>query len=318
LRYYGTVLLFAIAAALSGCATLLEDLETVFAPDSSVEQERQAPASETERPSERIATPIIVDEDGPFRGEFAGAEEHILALVNDQRTRHGLEPLIISSELAVVARDHSSDMGERGFYSHVDPEGITPNERITAAMGDTYYLAGTSENIAYTESSRGFAHQEHTAIAEQLMNGWMNSPGHRANILRDSSTHIGIGLHRSGNRIYATQKFMRYIVAHDDAVTSRVVPADDPIVRYHINPGLKVSRSDFVVRVSLPDPNARWTTDNGSFYRGIMFPDPIWIDETVVEIVLPVEYGPGTYQVHFGTQGGNGTSTTAFEYTVEE
>jgi len=315
---YKTALVFAIVAVLSGCTTLWDDLESVLTPDSQVEQEGDFAAAKTERRTEKELGPRMVDEDGPSRGKLARAEEHIFKLVNEQRSRHGLRPLIISSELAIVAREHSSDMGERNYYSHVDPDGVTPNERVTAALGGTYYLAGTSENIAYTESSRGFTDQELTAIAEQLMNGWMNSPGHRANILRNSSTHVGVGLHRSGNRIYATQKFMRYIVAKNDPFSSGIVRADDPIISFRVNPGLNLSRSDLVVRVSLPDPNAQWTTESGRSYMGVMFPDLIWIKEDLVNISLPVEYGPGTYRIHFGTQGGTRTLAAAFEYTVEE
>ena len=319
MKYYKAVSLLTVIVVLSGCTTLLEDIQNVFASDPpSVERDEPVSASETNKPSENEPTPIIIEEEGPFRGEFARAEEQIFELVNEERARNGLRPLIVNSELAVVAREHSADMGERGFYSHVDPDGLTPNDRITAALGDTYYLAGTSENIAYFESSRGFSQDEHTAIARQFMNGWMNSPGHRANILRESSTHIGIGLRSSGNRVYATQKFMRYVVTQDELNSSGVVSASDPMITFHLNPGLNVSRSGLVVRVSLPDPNARWTTDTGSFYRGVMFTDPIWVDDTVFDIALPVEYGPGTYQVHFGTEGGTATSTDAFVYTVEE
>ncbi|AFG36981.1 CAP domain-containing protein [Spirochaeta africana] len=312
MKYVTCVVLCAAIAGLSGCATLQETLEQLFAPEAPAPTE----PGQADLPPARESTPITVRDNGPFRGELASVEEKILEIVNAERATQGLPALIPSTALAVVARDHSTDMGQRSFYSHVDPDGVTPNDRITAALGDRYYLSGTSENIAYTESSRGFTYEEYTAIANQLMTGWMNSPGHRANILRPDSTHIGIGLHRSGNRIYATQKFMNYIVAKDHTHDSINLSQDTPALRFALNPGRELSRSRLVVRISLPDPSTRWETPGGRFYTGMMFAQPTWIDDTTFEITLPVEYGPGTYRVHFGDRGGNRTNTTAFPYRV--
>ncbi|TVR68072.1 MAG: CAP domain-containing protein [Spirochaetaceae bacterium] len=256
------------------------------------------------------------DRDEMAQNEFARAEAEVLRLVNERRAEHELAPLIAHEELALLSRMHSTDMGSRGYYSHVDPDGVTPNERITDALSDRYYLMGTSENIAYRESSRGFDGTTDAELARLFMEGWMNSPGHRANILRPESTHIGIGLARSGNRIYATQKFMQFLVRLENVRDRDTVSAEDPLVAFTLNPG--ATGAELVVRVGLPDPQARWDSDGGSFYRGFGFVEPVWTDETRFTVALPVDrFGPGTYTLQFGDQGGNSTYSSAFSFGVE-
>ena len=209
-------------------------------------------------------------------------------------------------------------MSEALSSCHVDPDGVSPNQRITSALGEIYYINSTSENIAFSQSGRDFSADDYPAVAQQFMSGWINSSGHRANILRASTTHIGVGLHRSGNRIYATKKFMGYVVARDQDTLPSEISIEDPVLSYQLNRALEVSQDDVVVRVSLPDPGARWTSSDGRIYTGFMFAQPEWRDASSFSIVLPVEFGPGTYRVQFGTQGGNRTSTEAFSYTVTE
>jgi uncharacterized protein YkwD len=106
-------------------------------------------------------------------------EAQMLELVNKERRAEGLTELSADEELAVVARKHSADMFERGYFSHVSPEGKDPFARINEQK-IRYYTAG--ENLALAQTLQ-IAHD-----------GLMNSPGHRANILRAGFGRLGIGI----------------------------------------------------------------------------------------------------------------------------
>jgi uncharacterized protein YkwD len=109
----------------------------------------------------------------------AKAEQQMFQMVNLQRVAQGLDPLIFDNSLRDVARAHSDDMFKRGYFSHYTPEGLSPFDRMAKA-GITYQYAG--ENLALAPS---------TALA---MQGLMNSPGHRANILSPNFHRVGIGV----------------------------------------------------------------------------------------------------------------------------
>ncbi|HYC29684.1 MAG TPA: CAP domain-containing protein, partial [Chitinophagaceae bacterium] len=106
-------------------------------------------------------------------------EAKMLELVNEERAKQGLKPLVADPELTVVARAHSKDMFARGYFSHITPEGKTPSDRIREAHV-RFLVAG--ENLALGQT---------LAICHQ---GLMNSPGHRANILQPSYGRLGIGI----------------------------------------------------------------------------------------------------------------------------
>ncbi len=117
--------------------------------------------------------------------------------INAERTTRFISALTMDNTLRNVARAHSQDMIDRDFFAHLNPDGDNVGERLTAA-GVRYSMAG--ENIAW---NRGFA--DPVAVA---VDGWMDSPGHRANILRAEYSHTGIGIAvNSQNAYYFTQVF---------------------------------------------------------------------------------------------------------------
>lgn len=119
-------------------------------------------------------------------------EAEVVRLVNEIRKENGLEPLTQDWQLSRVARYKSQDMKDLGYFSHTSPTYGSPFEMMKS-FGISYRSAG--ENIA-----KGY--QTPKAVVE----AWMNSPGHRANILNSSFTHIGVGYVISGN--YWTQMFI--------------------------------------------------------------------------------------------------------------
>ncbi|MER8158845.1 CAP domain-containing protein [Streptomyces sp. NPDC094472] len=118
----------------------------------------------------------------------------VIALTNAERAAARLAPLAPDPRLTAAAQAHSDDMVARDFYSHTGPEGHQPWDRARTA-GATH--RGIGENIACGQRSPA-----------EVVRGWMNSPGHRANILKPDFTHIGIG-HATGSRAgtYWTQVF---------------------------------------------------------------------------------------------------------------
>ena len=118
-------------------------------------------------------------------------ESEVVRLVNKVRRENGLNPLTQDWQLSRVARFKSQDMRDLGYFSHTSPTYGSPFEMMRN-FGISYRTAG--ENIA-----KGYA------TPEAVVNAWMNSPGHRANILNSSYTHIGVGYVKDGK--YWTQMF---------------------------------------------------------------------------------------------------------------
>ena len=106
------------------------------------------------------------------------AELQMFQMVNQERVKAGLKPLVWDTRLRDLGRSHSQDMFARGYFSHYTPEGESPFDRMNNA-DITYNYAG--ENLALAPST------------ELAMQGLMNSPGHRANILNPNFGRIGIG-----------------------------------------------------------------------------------------------------------------------------
>jgi uncharacterized protein YkwD len=145
----------------------------------------------TVRPGSRdsLSLPFTLA-DAPARPDL---EARMLELVNEERSRAGLRPLLADPPARDVARAHSRDMFARGYFSHVTPDGKDPFERLRGA-GVRYLNAG--ENLALARNL-GMAHQ-----------GLMDSPGHRANILRPQFGRVGIGVVDGGRYgLMVTQNF---------------------------------------------------------------------------------------------------------------
>lgn len=139
--------------------------------------------------NEVVKLPYTVDSPRP-RPDL---EAEMLNLVNQERAEAGLSSLAPDEELKEVARSHSVDMFGRGYFSHYTPENQSPFDRINEA-GISYRIAG--ENLALAPTLP-LAHT-----------GLMNSPGHRANILRPQFGRVGIGVLDGGRRgLMVTQNF---------------------------------------------------------------------------------------------------------------
>ncbi|MBN9654592.1 hypothetical protein J0K78_09980 [Halobacillus sp. GSS1] len=162
----------------------LEDVEWKY-PDAPPE-EQESPDRTTER----------VSEDSLSGYELKEFEQEVVALVNKEREERGLEPLKTHNRLSALANVKSQDMADKRYFSHTSPTYGSPFEMMDE-FDFRYRAAG--ENIAAGQRS-----------PEEVVEGWMNSDGHRANILHEDFTHIGVGYMEGEGpyKRYWTQLFM--------------------------------------------------------------------------------------------------------------
>ena len=142
--------------------------------------------------------PTIARQVGPYApmttAELASAMQ-VLNLVNAERAAAGQPALLWGNLAAEAAHRHSTDMRNRNYFDHVNPDGAGPDARLSAA-GQAW--TGVGENIARGQPTEA-----------SVMNSWMNSPGHRANILSPDFTHIGISRLDGPGGPWWTQVFYR-------------------------------------------------------------------------------------------------------------
>jgi len=151
--------------------------KTTCLPKTTVKKTQQNPAITTKK-----TTP----------GSF---ESQVIDLVNVERAKAGLNPLTENTNLSYVATLKSEDMAKLNYFDHTSPTYGSPFDMMKQ-FGVSYRAAG--ENIAMGQTS-----------PEQVMNGWMNSEGHRKNILSPNFTQIGVGIARNAEgRLYWTQQFI--------------------------------------------------------------------------------------------------------------
>ncbi|GAU69243.1 hypothetical protein SSP35_11_00620 [Streptomyces sp. NBRC 110611] len=117
----------------------------------------------------------------------ASAEDHlavaarqVVELVNGERAGHGCPPVRPDDALRQAAQRHADDMAARGFFAHTGPDGTGPGQRITAA-GYSWSVYGENIAVAWPTPAA-------------VMKAWMNSPGHRANILNCDLAEVGVGI----------------------------------------------------------------------------------------------------------------------------
>jgi uncharacterized YkwD family protein len=125
----------------------------------------------------------------------ASLKAQVIQLVNQERENRGLDPLTVNDTLTSIARTKSEDMVANNYFSHNSPTYGSPFDMLSQ-FGVSYSTAG--ENIASGQTT-----------AASVMDTWMNSPGHAANILNDAYTEIGVGVSYNNGRPIWTQMFLR-------------------------------------------------------------------------------------------------------------
>lgn len=164
-----------------GGSTALVDppTTTTTRPTTTAPPTTEAPTTTTTAPPTTTTTrPTTTTAPRP-----SGPAEQVVTLVNEARDAAGCRPLAVDPDLTAAAQLHAEDMAARNYMDHVNPEGMSPQDRA-AAQG---FTGGVGENIAMGYPS-----------AEAVMEGWMSSPGHRANIENCDYRTIGVGVDSDG------------------------------------------------------------------------------------------------------------------------
>jgi uncharacterized protein YkwD len=171
-----------VAPAPTTAAPVAPEPQPVPEPEVQPEQEPEpAPAPKAApAPAPAVAAPS----DGSTEGQ-------VLALVNAERAAAGCGALSADGGLASVARAHSEDMRDRGYFDHVNLDGLDPFDRADRAG-----VSARAENIAWGQRD-----------AAEVMESWMTSAGHRANILNCSLTRLGVGVAQGSGGPWWTQLF---------------------------------------------------------------------------------------------------------------
>ncbi|MEW1757120.1 sigma-70 family RNA polymerase sigma factor [Streptomyces cyaneofuscatus] len=156
---------------------------------------KPSPTKSTRPPAPSTAAPAPKPPPPPAPAPAPPASEggQVLQIVNTERAKEGCGPVTSNDLLATAAQRHSADMASRDYFSHTSPDGTDPGDRITAAG---YRWSTYGENIAKGQRTPA-----------DVMRAWMDSPGHRANILNCSFKEMGIGKVDSGGGPVWTQKF---------------------------------------------------------------------------------------------------------------
>lgn len=147
-------------------------------------------------------------------------EKEVLKYTNEERVKYGLQPLIWNDKLADVARNHSLDMVQRNFFDHDNPDGQGPTGRYIEMWGSVptkylaggYYTEGVAENIGMMPigwiEDNGRVFDTPSSVASHQVESWMESPGHRENILESTYSQLGVGVARDvSGQYYNTQVF---------------------------------------------------------------------------------------------------------------
>lgn len=164
-------------------------LNSFFKSGSSAAKPAASKPSATKPAAQKpAATPAV-------SSDYATFQKRVVELVNAERAKNGLKPLKMNAQVNKTATLKSQDMAKLGYFDHNSPTYGSPFDMMKK-YGISYRTAG--ENIAMGQTT-----------PEQVMKGWMNSPGHRANILKSSFTEIGVGVAKnSSGRLYWTQQFI--------------------------------------------------------------------------------------------------------------
>ncbi|MDV6377116.1 CAP domain-containing protein [Sporosarcina sp. GW1-11] len=154
------------------------------------------PAPTPEQPSKPVENPSTPEKPTTEKQQTSNVsaiEQAVLDLTNAERAKAGLKPLQIDAALQKSAKQKSADMAMNRYFSHTSPTYGSPFDQMKS-NGVTYRQA--AENIAMGQRS-----------AQEVVTAWMNSAGHRQNILTPGFTHIGIGYDANGH--YWTQQFIQ-------------------------------------------------------------------------------------------------------------
>ncbi|MFA5510765.1 MAG: CAP domain-containing protein [Candidatus Cloacimonadaceae bacterium] len=232
-------------------------------------------------------------------------ENQVFELTNQERAKHGLQPLIKEDGLAALARRHGEDMARYNYFRHEDREGMTVGGRQKKYYKELTVLT-IGENLAYFENS------ERVFSAAKIVRGWMNSPGHRANILSGEYTHLGLAVALTGDKLYVVQNFCCPVVKLCSKLPSYFKQNYSYELMFeYLNWQNANSLEAFLV---LPNPKTKVPIGNRHYMEGVLPLTVTWDRGSRLKVKLPFSYGKGRYKLAFGW--GNGFYESDYSFTV--
>ncbi len=235
-----------------------------------------------------ISGPAVAQRNSPEVDEIA---RMIFELTNKERVARGLAPARANSAFDDLGRIQSRNMMQHDFFSHTDHKGRGPGERK-----DEFYprlFGGVGENIAYVHGIPA------SQLARKFVKIWMDSPGHRANILRAKFSHLGVGVVRKGKTYYAAQVFGD-LVAEMVSDTKQTY-AFDTKQEFRFKFLGKFPRDKISIFLHFPDKSARFFTDENIYYTGVGYYQPQWLDDNHFTLKVMFDKGHGKYHLTMGS-----------------
>jgi len=226
--------------------------------------------------------------------DISRIELEVFRLVNWARAERGLDPYRYDDVLADLARRHSANMRDFRFFAHTDHESFTPDQRRLKYYPELLVIR-FAENIA-----TGFGTTE-SEIAANLVESWMNSPGHRANILSPDYTHIGVGIvHAAATKYFGTQNFAFPLGKLTTPVKSGVRYGERLVLEFESMDNLPKDKLRVVVLY--PDAHVKIVQGDGSYYMGKSFLRPKWRGD-FFRVNFRCVGGRGIYRIALGSEG---------------
>ena len=230
----------------------------------------------------------------------------IFVLSNRERARRSLGVVERHSRLDQVAASHNADMAQRGYFDHLDPDGNGPQDRMQRLCPEL--VGGAGENLALMTAE----HEE--SLARAVVDGWMNSPGHRANLLTSTHTHMGIELLQVDRKVYATQLFAGLLAELLEPVLPLQLRVAEMAIlhfRYYDSP-----RSDLMLMVEVPNRDAWLPAGNGMLIKGAAVMEPQWDSTTDFHVNFNAQYGNGLYRICIGKTSASAYCRQGIELNV--
>ncbi|PKL76086.1 MAG: hypothetical protein CVV27_12065 [Candidatus Melainabacteria bacterium HGW-Melainabacteria-1] len=233
-------------------------------------------------------------------------QQEIHRLSNQMRAETGAAALVPLAELDQLSLRHSQNMAEQNFFEHDDPQGNSPAQRLQKYL-PALISANSGENIAL----RSLAGESETDLAKTLIQMWRDSPGHYRNIINPEYWHLGVGLIKHEDKIYATQTFAAGLALLESELPGRVASGQPVTLRFRFVAAF--AKSELNAFLHAPDPNARIPAGNGSHFIGKGPLTPNWTDDQHFELRIATDYGLGTYRLALGRKGAYYDSPLSFE-----
>ncbi|MFN8577955.1 MAG: CAP domain-containing protein [Candidatus Sericytochromatia bacterium] len=216
-------------------------------------------------------------------------EKLIWEKTNQERQKFGLNRLEYEDKIAEIARAHSANMAENNFFEHTDLQGLDHGDRISRGY-PSLFTSGSAENIAYN-----FGDTEEEA-ALNLVTAWMNSEGHRRNILNSKMTYLGVGVYIKGERIYGTQNFVTPVINLETDLSSPREYGKTSSVSFKFYNGV-INKNDLTVFVKFPDTQSKFYLPDNSYFTGRGKYYPQWLDDNRFSFSLTLDRGIGDYEI---------------------